>query len=66
MTKIPRNCSELDLFPLFEAVGRVYQIRIMLDFSGYNRGFCFVRYYRRVDAEKAIKALHGWELMRGK
>jgi len=35
--KIPRDMFEYDLVPLFERCGRIYEMRLMMDFSGSNR-----------------------------
>ena len=30
--KIPRNCYENELFPLFARIGKIYELRLMMDF----------------------------------
>ncbi|RWR98678.1 APOBEC1 complementation factor-like protein, partial [Dinothrombium tinctorium] len=39
--KIPRDCYEDEIVPLFEQIGKVYELRLMMDFSGANRGYGF-------------------------
>lgn len=45
--KIPRDMYEDDLVPLFEKAGRIYEFRLMMEFSGENRGYAFVMYTDR-------------------
>ena len=40
--KIPRDLFEDEIFPVFERIGPIYELRLMMDFDGRNRGFCFV------------------------
>ena len=63
--KLPRHVYEPQLVPLFSRVGRIFRIRLMMDFSGTNRGYCFVQYMTRAEAERAIRELNGYEIMRG-
>lgn len=56
--KIPRDCTEQDLLPIFELVGRIYQMRLMFDFNGNNRGYGFVQYFCRADAQQAVTLLN--------
>ncbi|KAF5287760.1 hypothetical protein FQA39_LY15696 [Lamprigera yunnana] len=60
--KIPRNVFEDDLFPLFEGMGRIYQLRVMLDFSDLNRGFAFVKYTTPEEANRAVEVLNRYEI----
>jgi len=64
--KIPRNCFEDELVPVFEKVGQIYEMRLMMDFSGSNRGFCFVMYLSPEIATLAIKALNNYEIRKGR
>lgn len=45
--KIPRDMYEDELVPLFEKAGRLYEFRLMMEFSGENRGYAFVTYTNR-------------------
>lgn len=45
--KIPRDMFEDELVPLFETVGQIYEFRLMMEFSGENRGYAFVMYTNR-------------------
>jgi len=42
--KIPRDLFEDEIFPVFEKIGPIYELRLMMDFDGRNRGFCFVMF----------------------
>lgn len=42
--KIPRDMYEDELVPLFERAGKLYEFRLMMEFSGENRGYAFVMY----------------------
>jgi hypothetical protein len=44
---VPREIAEDELVPLFERAGKIYELRLMITFSGNNRGFLFVRYSSR-------------------
>jgi RNA recognition motif-containing protein len=59
---IPRNCFEDELVPVFETVGQLYTMRLMMDFSGSNRGFCFVMYVSPEIATLAIETLNNYEI----
>ena len=39
-----RDCFEDELVPVFASVGRIYELRLMIEFSGTNRTYCYVRY----------------------
>ena len=57
--RIPKMWFEDKLVPLLSDIGRIYELRIMIDsHTGYNRNFCFVRYCGRDDAEKAMRILN--------
>jgi hypothetical protein len=63
--KIPRNCFEDELVPVFETVGKIYELRLMMDFSGSNRGFGFVMYSSPEIADLAVNKLNGYEIRGG-
>lgn len=60
--KIPRDCFEDELIPLFERAGRIYKMRLMIDFCGKNRGYGFVQYFTKAEAEIAINMLNGYKV----
>lgn len=64
--KIPREMFEWELVPIFEMCGFIYELRLMMDFSGSNRGYLFVRYSKREEASRALKELNNFEIRPGK
>ncbi|KAH9395876.1 hypothetical protein TYRP_020289 [Tyrophagus putrescentiae] len=49
--RIPREIFEDELIPLFEAVGQIYDLRLMIDpLSGYSRGYAFITYFKAEEA----------------
>uniref|UniRef100_A0A4W6CPD9 Probable RNA-binding protein 46 n=1 Tax=Lates calcarifer TaxID=8187 RepID=A0A4W6CPD9_LATCA len=64
--KIPRDLYEDKLVPLFERAGRIYEFRLMMEFSGENRGYAFVMYTNREAAQRAIQMLDNYEIRPGK
>ncbi|XP_061181474.1 probable RNA-binding protein 46 isoform X3 [Saccostrea echinata] len=64
--KIPRDCYEDELVPVFERIGKLYELRLMMDFSGSNRGYAFVMYTTRSDAQKAVRELNNFEIRKGR
>ncbi len=64
--KIPRDCYEDELVPIFERIGRIYEVRLMMDFSGTNRGYCFVMFTNKSDAARAVRDLNNYELRKGR
>uniref|UniRef100_A0A3B5LR13 RRM domain-containing protein n=1 Tax=Xiphophorus couchianus TaxID=32473 RepID=A0A3B5LR13_9TELE len=53
--KIPRDMFEDELVPLFEKAGKIYEFRLMMEFSGENRGYAFVMYTNRWRSVTASK-----------
>ncbi|XP_053716904.1 probable RNA-binding protein 46 isoform X4 [Synchiropus splendidus] len=64
--KIPRDMFEDELVPLFERAGRIYEFRLMMQFSGENRGYGFVMYTERDAAQRAIVMFDNYEIRQGK
>ncbi|KAL0970674.1 hypothetical protein UPYG_G00245550 [Umbra pygmaea] len=60
--KIPRDMYEDELVPVFERAGRIYEFRLMMEFSGENRGYAFVMYTTREGAQRAIHLLDNHEI----
>ncbi len=63
--KVPRDVYEPELVPVFEKIGKIYELRLMMDFSGTNRGYCFVHYYSQDDAIRAVRDLNDFEIRKG-
>lgn len=64
--KLPRDYYEDELVPLLETVGPVYEVRLMMDFAGSNRGYAFATYTSREDARRAVQELDEKEIRKGK
>ncbi|NWY92200.1 DND1 protein, partial [Loxia curvirostra] len=65
IARLPQDIYENTLIPLFSSAGRLYEFRLMMTFSGLNRGFAYARYASRQDARSAIAAFHRFQLRRG-
>ncbi|XP_019732744.1 probable RNA-binding protein 46 isoform X2 [Hippocampus comes] len=59
---IPRDLYEDELVPLFETAGTIYELRLMMEFTGDNRGYAFVM----EEALIAIQMLNKYEVRPGK
>jgi len=60
ITNLSEDCKEGDLQDLFGQFGRLARVFISKDMTtGQSRGFAFVTYHSRSDAEKAIQKLNG-------
>ncbi|XP_072204360.1 dead end protein homolog 1 [Excalfactoria chinensis] len=66
IARLPRDLYEDTLIPLFQSVGQLYEFRLMLTFSGLNRGFAYAKYSDQHGAGKAIAALNNWEVQDGR
>ncbi|XP_061687044.1 probable RNA-binding protein 46 isoform X2 [Syngnathoides biaculeatus] len=64
--KIPTDMYEDELVPLFARAGTIYEMRLMMQFNGQNRGYAFVMYTDREAARKAVQMLNNYEVRRGK
>jgi RNA recognition motif-containing protein len=64
--KIPRDCFEDELVPLMERIGFVYEFRLMMEYSGYNRGYGFTMFTSREDAKRAVNELNNYEIRKGR
>ncbi|XP_063217143.1 probable RNA-binding protein 46 [Bacillus rossius redtenbacheri] len=65
VANLPRNAFEDELFPLFSRAGTIYQMRLMIDFSGTNRGFGFVQFTSPEEARSAITTVNQLEIRPG-
>ena len=43
-------------------MGRIYELRLMLEFSGTNRTYCYVRYCSEEDAKEAVRKLNNFRI----
>nr|XP_045735125.1 APOBEC1 complementation factor [Mirounga angustirostris] len=60
--KLPRDLFEDELIPLCEKIGKIYEMRMMMDFNGNNRGYAFVTFSNKQEAKDAIKQLNNYEI----
>ncbi|KAJ8405447.1 hypothetical protein AAFF_G00319200 [Aldrovandia affinis] len=65
ISQIPRDVYEDKLIPLFQRAGSLYEFRLMMNFSGQNRGFAYAKYGDPQSAAAAIRFLHRHELQQG-
>merc|ERR1711948_43102 len=60
ITNLSEDVREGDLQDLFGQCGRLQRVYLAKDMTTYqSRGFAFVTYYTREDAQKAINKLNG-------
>jgi RNA recognition motif-containing protein len=52
---IPRDLTEEFLIKLFSRIGPIYELRLLMCFSGFNRGIAYIRYYNKRDVANAVK-----------
>ena len=60
--RIHREVYEDELYRVFSVIGPIYELRLMMDFGGTNRGFAFIQYTNPLDASNAIKKMNNFEL----
>ncbi|XP_066996070.2 probable RNA-binding protein 46 [Anabrus simplex] len=63
--KLPRDVFEHELLPILERVGKIYELRLMMDFSGSNRGFAFATFFSAAEANRAVLELDNLEIRPG-
>ncbi|XP_062461296.1 dead end protein homolog 1 isoform X2 [Pezoporus occidentalis] len=63
--KLPQDMYENILIPLFQSVGTLYEFRLMMTFSGLNRGFAYAKYSTQRAATEAIAALNNFSVREG-
>ncbi|KAI6174078.1 hypothetical protein M3Y98_01150900 [Aphelenchoides besseyi] len=65
--QIPRDVYEDQLIPLFETIGPIFDLRLMMDpIYGRNRGYAFLLYCEKDHAAEAAKKYDGHEIQSGK
>lgn len=63
--RLPRDCYEDELMPILEKVGRLMELRLMLDFSGSTRGYAFALFEDTRTARSACAKLDSYEIRPG-
>ena len=56
----------LSILELIFVEFRIYELRLMMDYNGNNRGFAFVKYCAQNDAKRALKELNNFEVRKGR
>ncbi|XP_016368780.1 APOBEC1 complementation factor isoform X1 [Sinocyclocheilus rhinocerous] len=64
--KLPRDLFEDELVPLCEKFGKIFEVRMMMDFNGNNRGYAFVTFSTKQEAKNAMKQLNNYEIRNGR
>lgn len=60
---IPYSFEERDILNLFERFGRLRQVSVPMDrYTRRNRGFSFIEFEERADAEDAFNKYNGYEI----
>ncbi|XP_064596698.1 probable RNA-binding protein 46 [Liolophura sinensis] len=63
---IPRDCYEDELVPVFEKIGKIYELKLVMNpRSGSHRGYGFVIYTNKEHANQAVKELSNYEIRKG-
>ncbi|XP_028668368.1 dead end protein 1 [Erpetoichthys calabaricus] len=62
VSRFPRDVYEDKLLPLFQQVGILYEFRLMMNFSGQNRGFAYAKYTTPEAADAAVLLLNNYPL----
>ncbi|XP_033971621.1 dead end protein 1 [Trematomus bernacchii] len=65
ISQIPRDTYEDVLIPLFGSVGPLWEFRLMMNFSGQNRGFAYAKYSSPDVVSDAVHLLNGHRLEAG-
>ena len=54
--RIPKDVYEDELIILFEKIGKLWDLRLMIDpVSSQSRGYAFITYCNKEDAQKAVQ-----------
>ncbi|KAI9541483.1 hypothetical protein NQZ68_030064 [Dissostichus eleginoides] len=59
ISQIPRDTYEDVLIPLFGSVGPLWEFRLIMNFSGQNRGFAYAKYSSPAVVSDAVHLLNG-------
>ncbi|XP_033222645.1 probable RNA-binding protein 46 [Belonocnema kinseyi] len=63
--RLPRDCYEDELEPYLSKIGKLLELRLMLDFSGSTRGYAFALYENAKIAREACRLLNNSEIRPG-
>ena len=65
ISKLPADCFEDEIYDFCSQAGKIYLLRLMINFENENRGFCFVTYSEPNEANSAVTTLPQKPLRRG-
>lgn len=51
---INNKLTAQEIFDLFSKVGKILKLRLLMEFSGENRGICYISFFRDWQMEEAI------------
>ena len=63
--RLPRDCYEDELEPYLSKIGKLFELRLMLDFSGSTRGYAFALFENSKVARQACQLLNNSEIRPG-
>lgn len=62
--RIPKDVYEDELIPLFEKIGKLWDLRLMIDpVSSQSRGYAFITYCNKEDAQKAVQEVKNLKII---
>ncbi|XP_075061476.1 dead end protein homolog 1 [Mixophyes fleayi] len=62
---LPQEIYEDKIIPLLQSAGKLYEFRLMMTFSGLNRGFAYARFTAIHHANLAVYWFNGYEIQPG-
>lgn len=65
ISKLPADCFEDEIYDFCSQVGKIYLIRLMINFENENRGFCFITFSNSKEATAAVCLLPQRSLRKG-
>ncbi|KAF7284641.1 hypothetical protein GWI33_021829 [Rhynchophorus ferrugineus] len=60
---LPRHINVLEILSFMQQCGLVYCVRLIMDFSGFNKGYCYVSYLTEDSAKIATLVLNETEII---
>lgn len=63
---LPEDCKSIDLYRLFADCGKIFSCRVKYNPNGKCKGYGYVQYDNKEDADKAISEMNGKPFKNGK